>query len=534
MNIFLFGIGGTGARVLRSLTYCLASNMGDFAPGITFVPMIIDHDNLNKDKDIAIDTMEEYRTISDAIHGQMNASSHDNSYRNFFLPRMKYLSEIQQGNANIRANFPASFQFQFGIGNNNSQGTFSNYIDLNALGGDLSITSDLLKALYNDEQSYFNDAAGNRIDNPVAELNLDLGKGYRGNPNIGTVVFDSITDTPAYDYFTKNFLPGQDAIVIIGSIFGGTGSSGIPKLIEAIRTNPATGWSTAKVAAIMVMPYFKVDTPQNTPNNVTPAIQDEIFKSKQKAALTFYDSCTINGQSMNDNFDAIYYVAEEDSRQHRNRYSEGGTDQQNLANIVDLIAAMGVIDFVDKIQRGTRLNKFNEYGLEADSTDNQKLILTNFINADLNGPLKRLTALALALKHYRDHIYAGKPNNKASYYGDNGLKIPQNINKGIYKNLKTFSDYFATWLDEMEKVNHSFAPYDFAPSTPLNKVVEGFVSKEGNWVHHKGVSYSDFDSLASTVWVNKASKLQNKDEAFMKVLFDAATKEADFATQKRK
>lgn len=61
MNVFLFGIGGTGARVLRSLTYCLAADMGDLPAGVNFVPMIIDHDADNKDKETAVRALETYK-----------------------------------------------------------------------------------------------------------------------------------------------------------------------------------------------------------------------------------------------------------------------------------------------------------------------------------------------------------------------------------------------------------------------------------------------------------------------------------------
>lgn len=525
MNVFVFGIGGTGARVLRSLTYCLAADMGDLPADVNFVPMIIDHDPTNKDKEIAVKTMEDYRNIHDAAH-----PNPPKDFKNFFLPGLRYLSEIRSGNAKVVINVQPSFEFEFGIGKSSTDnGTFAQYIDHDSMNGELSSTSNLLKALYNDDPAYI-DVNGKKEENSLAELNLDLGKGYRGNPNIGTVVFDSIEDTNAYKYFAQNFTPGNDLIVIIGSIFGGTGSSGIPKVIEAIRTNSAPGWNEVKVACIMVMPYFKVNEVGGN-NEQPPAIQDCIFKSKQKAALSFYDECMINGRNMNQNFNAIYYVAEADDRQHRNKYSEGGQDQQNNANIVDLIAATGIIDFVEKQTKKRTPNQYNEYGLKDDSQGGHELQLKHFADGDRDTYLKSLTRLALALKHFRDRIKTGKVRPSASYYGDNGLKIPQNINTGIYEDLTEFTEKFVKWLEELKDIKHSFAPYDIS-ADELNKVVKGYVSTAGHLLNHSGVSYKDFDSHASTSWADGVKKYDNKECAFIKVLYEASVNEADFATKK--
>lgn len=527
MNVFLFGIGGTGARVLRSLTYCLAANMGNLPAGINFIPMIIDHDKTNEDKRIAIEALENYRAIQRAAHPEGFNPKQD--YRSFFLSGLKYLSEVRLGND--IANFPASFEFEFGTGGNG--GTFADFINLNAMNGALSTTGDLLQSIYSNAPAYV-DVNGIREDNPIAELNLDLGKGYRGNPNIGSVVFDSISDNEAYKYFTNNFIPDKDVIVIIGSIFGGTGSSGIPKLIEAIRSNPTAGWNNAKVACIMVMPYFKVDTP-DAKDGITPAIQDNIFKSKQKAALSFYKNCMLScGKRMNEAFKSIYYIAEEDDLQHRNRYSEGGSDQKNYANIVELLSAMGIVDFVKRVYEGENLNKYNEYGLEKQSSAQHALWLKHFCDYDKGNSLKELTRLTLCLKHFRDHIKVGGPNKAATYYGDNGLKIAENINSGIYKDLAAFTDKFSEWLNQLGNVNHSFAPYDFRKEVELNKVVNGYVSTPGGVFNNNGVSYKDFDSMASKAWANGVNNEPNKRCAFIKVIYEASKGQTDNALRKPK
>ena len=64
-KLFLFGIGGTGSRVLRSLTMLLASGVKIDADEI--VPVIIDADHANKDLTRTIELIKKYNSIRDKL-----------------------------------------------------------------------------------------------------------------------------------------------------------------------------------------------------------------------------------------------------------------------------------------------------------------------------------------------------------------------------------------------------------------------------------------------------------------------------------
>ena len=59
MQLFLFGIGGSGARIIRSFVHLLASgaNLGSITK---VVPIIIDTDSNNGDKEITLNTINSY------------------------------------------------------------------------------------------------------------------------------------------------------------------------------------------------------------------------------------------------------------------------------------------------------------------------------------------------------------------------------------------------------------------------------------------------------------------------------------------
>ena len=68
MRLFLFAIGGTGARVVRSLTMMLASGIEGLDSSTEIVPIIIDYDLSNGDKSRAIKALEGYSAIHQALY----------------------------------------------------------------------------------------------------------------------------------------------------------------------------------------------------------------------------------------------------------------------------------------------------------------------------------------------------------------------------------------------------------------------------------------------------------------------------------
>ena len=62
-KLYIYGIGGTGARVLRSLTMLLASGVSLGGKIDTIVPVIIDPDTSNGDLTRTISLMQLYRKV---------------------------------------------------------------------------------------------------------------------------------------------------------------------------------------------------------------------------------------------------------------------------------------------------------------------------------------------------------------------------------------------------------------------------------------------------------------------------------------
>ena len=319
---FIFAIGGTGARVLRSLTMLMASGVKGMTEDVC--PIIIDYDLHNGDKDRAITCMKKYSEIQNLVANGDGAKLEDsnNWYRPYFSTKIGQLNGI------------TNWSWQFNLRKEMESLKYSDYIDYDNVNLYAPTSQDFVNCLYD-----------SNINSVYTELNLNMKEGFQGNPNIGSIVFNDLKGRPEFNAFSNSFRAG-DRIVVIGSIFGGTGSSGIPKIVSAIRNHSKADIKKASLSVVLVLPYFAV----NSSNDKEISIKSNIFNSKTKAALNYYERSGLNAQ-----INSIYYVG--DKVQTKVEPHLGNKEQKNNAHIVELIGAMSVAHFITSGQKGKY--KFN-------------------------------------------------------------------------------------------------------------------------------------------------------------------------------
>lgn len=499
MKVFIFAIGGTGARALRSLTFCLASGMYNVSKDVEFIPIIIDYDATNGDKTRARQALEDYMVLHNAAYEQ-NDITINSKYRSFFLPRISYLTDVATRDGK-RSALARTFEFTFNGTTSDSKGTFAQYLDVPNMTGEKFNSGELLRALYNDADVTDPDYA-------YTELNLDLSVGFKGNPNIGTVVFDKISSSPEYKVFEQSFVPNEDRAFIIGSIFGGTGSSGIPQMLKAIRNNGIAGWANAKVGAAIVMPYFKVDTPARG-----GAVNSNIFKSKQKAALDYYLQ-----REQEFRLSATYYVADQDARQTTLEYHEGDDSQRNNAHIVELLTALSILDFTTKT---TFNGESYEYGVKEDVSGHQDPFqLKNFGEASMELFLKPLARFALASKYFHDYLNTGSRDKSLSYFAK--MNLADKLSTGNYATFDSFILKTYDWLNELKKHEHPFYPFDTG-AKDLNEMVNGY--KDDSGFLSDDADYKGFNAECNRQYKNYCNDTnisKNEAQLFFKMMYETS------------
>ncbi len=414
-KLYVFGIGGTGSRVIKALTMLLASGVKLDNGFDTVVPIIIDPDTANGDLSRTADILTKYQNILKQSGGG----------EDLFGTEIKTLTQLT--NANV-ANLNDNFKFSI----DGSGQKFGESIDYNGLDAENKAFIDLLFSKEN--------------------INADMTVGFKGNPNIGSVVLNKIVDSQEYMEFANSFNQG-DAVFIISSIFGGTGASGFPLLLKNLRTNDTNRLnsnviSTATIGAISYLPYFKV----SDNNNNEKEIDSATFFGKAKAALSYYEHSIFNNSN---SVNVFYHIG--DNANNNMEYAEGKAEQKNKAHFVELAGALAIIDFVKSVPNivvnsGTIIK---EFGVE----DGNGKLKFDSLGQDTKDKLRAPLSKLYLLDKFIEKSMVELLKSTGSYNGDKGIN-KDFYNSDFYKSeFIPFLNYFKEWIDEMNTNDISFNPF---------------------------------------------------------------------------
>ncbi len=454
-KLYVFGIGGTGARVLRSFTMMMAAGVNIGADEI--VPIIIDPDASNADLTRTVALMNNYRVINSALSFTQNNESI------FFR---KELSQIL-----------ADYTLRI---NDTDDKTFQQFIDLPSMD---KASQAMMRMLFSEKN-----------------LGSSMDVGFKGNPNIGSIVLNQIVDSNDFQDFANNFRAG-DKIFIISSIFGGTGASGFPLLLKTLRTGtnfPNNSLiNNAEIGAITILPYFKLK------NDDESEIDSSTFISKTKSALAYYE----NNISRNNSINALYFLGDDVTNTYENH--EGGLAQQNDAHLVEFLAATAIVDFSNK-QYATTSNK--ELGLK-DITGS--VTFDSFYDKQkrlLYAPLTKFMMMANCL------------NYKFDYYSSKDFNANNDHFKGLYdtsfmSELQDLTAHFIEWLGEMKRNKRSLDLFNLNTKDKPFEVVTGVKPKRIASLK------SDYDLVTDRLnsAIKKCHSKEDNDK-FLEMFFIATTK----------
>lgn len=412
-KLFIFGIGGTGSRVLRSLTMLLAAGVKISADEI--VPIIIDPDNSNADLTRAVALLNKYSAVRSNLH-----FSSDNQSQFF-----------RTGVERVLPNYTLLIE-------DTDDKRFEQFIALPSMS---RANQAMAKMLFSDKN-----------------LSSSMNVGFKGNPNIGSVVLNQIAHSKGFQDFANQFDDG-DRIFIISSIFGGTGASGFPLLLKTLRTG--TNFSNfqlinnAPIGAISILPYFKLAQNKNS------EIDSSTFISKAKSALAYYDkniSNTGNGRGI----DSLYFLADDMSNTYQN--NEGGSAQQNDAHLIEFLAATAVIDFAGSAPDPSTMNY--ELGLKDLSGAVTFSLFYNRLRDMLYKPLVQFTLMTNALTFNKDFLTSNTLD------ANNG-NFDNLYNSRFFNELCDMFELYRQWLSELKNNKRSLDLFNLNPgSKPFELVTD--------------------------------------------------------------
>jgi len=409
-KLYIFGIGGTGSRVIKALSMLFAAGAKLDNGFDTVVPIIIDPDISNGDLNRTKDILKLYQQIRANVD-QPN---------DFYAQELKTVQNINSNTSSING---AGFQFQIGGTNNAS---FKDFISFNNLSED---EKNFISTLYSNDN-----------------LNADLSIGFKGNPNMGSVVLNQFTKSNDFQDFGLSFSQG-DAIFIINSIFGGTGAAGFPLILKNLRHGADIPNSEivrqAPIGNTTYLPYFKLESGE---------IDSDSFLEKTKSALDYYNRTIIDQGEVN----AMYLLGDSGTTSTYENHV-GQMNQKNDAHFLEVAGALAIFDFCKNISSYPNGNtQIKEFGVNNDSNHLSFSDLHVDDNGFIEKPLKKFTL-------YSEYLEKGLARALGvSRWTLKKTQLTKSFfTKDEYKEqVLKFNEYFNNWLNELASNKPSFSPLD--------------------------------------------------------------------------
>ena len=302
MALYVIGIGGTGAKCVEAVTQIAA--LGLFTDKEIRV-LFIDADETNGNLERARNSLSLYQRCYKLMSGDKQ--------------QIDWLKTPIE-----------SFDLWSPFGNISTNKTLASFFNYNTLKQNNEDLGNLFDVLYTKD-----------------EREADLDVGFRGRPAIGSAVMSRV-DLDDLDQEPWGRLIAQikaeagsgnsSKILLCGSMFGGTGASGLPTIGRVIsnklrKENVREG---VKIGCLFVLPYFGFSP---TPGNNTDQIyaHADQFLLNTEAALRYY----VNQAKQ---FDTVYLLGNQNFSQYK--FSIGKRTQRNEPHFIELYAAFAARHFL--------------------------------------------------------------------------------------------------------------------------------------------------------------------------------------------
>ena len=304
-KLYVFAIGGSGERVMRSFILTLASGVKIDAQSV--VPVFVDNDEKSKALTTCLDLIKYYNSKPEKSQKMGINTSHQ---------KISATPTDWPSFCRTIVEDPIILNTA-----GDSVGTLSKVI------GNIDVDSPVYKAIKDERELLFTDD----------DLSMPLSVGFVGNPNIGSVVLNALSLGSADFKAIQDTTSPTDGVIIVGSLFGGTGAAGIPLIVNSFnKLDPAR---KPILGAIAMLPYFSTtDTGKLSPiNRGKWDVKPDSFETKTRAALMYYDDYMRA-------LDVMYYIGDGDKKDSY-PHCVGGIEQDNPAHLTELMGAMSIMDF---------------------------------------------------------------------------------------------------------------------------------------------------------------------------------------------
>lgn len=293
-KIYAIGVGGTGAKCIRATAHLHA--VGAYGPDVRLGVLLVDADASNGNLQSARETVQSALTASISLK-DTNTKLFAGPVRNYGLwnPLAEFSDRLTLSDIYLESSLRAT---DAGLG-------------------------ELFDCLVSPD-----------------EKQADLSVGFRGRPSIGSAVVSRIRQS--------NFSQGPWAdlindiqadcangdvprIHLFGSIFGGTGSSGLPTLGTLLSRELRGVRDSVQITASVLLPYFDFDIPDD----------DDIYAEAKNFTLNTDAALQYMSRLAGDSFNCVFLIGDS-LKQRYEKPATGGPRQNNPSSSVELMASAAI------------------------------------------------------------------------------------------------------------------------------------------------------------------------------------------------
>ena len=290
------------------------------------------------------------------------------------------------------------------------------------------------------------------------ERNTILDEGFRGRPSIGAAVMGmnamtAVTQDSAWAHLIDSVrndvrTNGSAKIFLSGSVFGGTGAAGLPTIARIIRETFKDFCNEGKlrIGGALLLPYFSFTPSAQEKADSGLFASSENFLTNTKAALRYYAD---NGGS---GYDSLYFVGD-DTMTPTPNFSVGAGSQKNDAHIVDFFAAMAAAHFYQGIkgQHCYFISRSQEECFKWQDLPDINMYDQTKISLRVRfGQFVRfIFAYLYIVKPVVRDLFAGKDSHAFPWFQDY-WKDKIDVNSAEVRNFEEYAEQFVLWIDQVE------------------------------------------------------------------------------------
>lgn len=490
---YIIPIGGTGARVTRAMVFLA---MAGCFNGEKFKIMCIDSDESNGDVKRLENVINTYQKVRKKLENEKLTNKEHNDY---IFPEI-VSADIDKNAGKKLVWSPLSSE------DTNSNMSMSEMVRESTMSNKIRDVYDFLYS--------------------KSERDKKLVGGFYGHTSIGSYfmarqIVEDGKYTAVWADFFNNINEKEDKVFIIGSIFGGTGASGVPTVARILHEMEET--KNLPIGAIFLQPYFKPILRKD--DNHALKIDWNTFTTKTKIALEYYSK-----QGYNNVFREMYFIGEDNDENFMFvKNNECGDTQENKANVIEVIAATALLDFISR-DYSDNTQSFNTRFTEKVLRENEKsavitkdsLKVTKQKNLFKN--IEKFLKFSILFNRYYYHLIKYNEQDIGFHYRDIDLETADEMYAMCQSYVAWIRDIIVktddSGITDYEKCNEDILWFNskyeelFSSRVLENKISGGKILK---FLQSRVYDYSKLDNMEN---LTKEKEMQKKGKDLIYDLLD--------------